>query len=178
MKELEAIVIPTGPSYEIDQQRAEVGIRNYNEDPSRLVFISGAFNNGEFWGTQPLAIYKKLRKEKVSRENIFFESQSHNTQENVLFLSEKLKEIGIKEDGEINNIIIATDRTHGLRFQMMFNFLKDFGMLPYLFNSEISSHNLKPSYSPSKAALAYMKDLATFPINVISYKYNNKKLLL
>jgi len=38
---LEAVVVPTGPSYEADRQRAKGGVRKYQEDKSRLVVISG-----------------------------------------------------------------------------------------------------------------------------------------
>src|SRR4030042_5740629 len=87
---LETIVIPTGPSYEADRQRTEAGIRKYkeNENNSQML-ISGKYNDGMcFINSQPIKIYKILRKAGIPRDRIILENKSNSTQENVLYVCE------------------------------------------------------------------------------------------
>jgi uncharacterized SAM-binding protein YcdF (DUF218 family) len=163
-KKLEAIVVPTGPSYEADRQRAEGGLRKYHEDNSRLVIISGEVNekNGErkFIGSQPMKIYKQMRKQGVPRDHFIFESHSHNTQENVRYICEEMDKIKDKKD--ITNIIIVTDEHHAKRFKMLFNKSKKYGLAPKSLKIETYSRNIERTYNPFKATLAYIKDYFTF----------------
>ena len=154
-KSLEGVIVPTGSSYEADKERARGGIKKYEEDKSRLVIISGTVDGGKFIGSQPMKIYKEMRKGGVPKENFIFESKSHNTRENVLYTCEKLKEKGIDE------VIVVTDKPHAKRFEMLFNKAKKEGYAPKNLEVKTYSEGLKPSYGPIKAGLAYLKDLVS-----------------
>jgi len=157
-KKLEGIVVPTGPSHEVGSQRASKGFEKYLENPDNLIFISGEFGQEKFMGSQPMKIYKQMRKAGVPRENFIFESKSRNTQENVLYLSDKIKEKGV------NHITIVTDGPHAKRFKMLFDKAKNKGYAPKNLEVETFSEGIQNSYSPLKANLAYIKDYI-LPLN-------------
>lgn len=171
-KGLEGVVVPTGPSYRADHQRALGGVKKYDENRSSLVIITGEMNNSKsersFIGSQPMRIYKEMRKSGVPRDHFVFESLSHNTQENVLYILEKLKE------KKINEITVITDKPHAKRFEMMFNKSKKQGIAPENLEVKTYSENINNSYGLVKASLAYLKDYLTFDKEIKKYKEKSK----
>ena len=171
-KKLEAIVVPTGPSYEVDSQRANAGIKEYGEDQSRLVMISGEINEKEgkrnFIGSQPMKIYKQMRKAGIPKNHFIFESKSHNTKENVKYICEKLEKLKEKED--IKELIINTDKGQAKRFKMLFDIAKKEGFAPQNLEIKTYSKGIERAYGPIKASLAYLKDYLTFGRELKEYK--------
>jgi len=177
-KSLDAIIVPTGPSYEADRERARAGIKEYDEDKSRLVIISGEIDlrNGQrnFIGSQPMKIYEQMRQEGVPKNHFIFESKSHNTQENVLYTCEKIKEEE-KEKGEnIKELIIVTDKPQARRFRMLFDKAKKQKYIPKNLEIKTYSEGIKSSYGPIKAQIAYLKDLFTFDKYMENHKNKSK----
>jgi len=109
-------------------------------------------NEGKFMGSQPMKIYKEMRKEGVPKENFIFESKSHDTKENVKYTCEKLKE------KNINEVTIVTDKPHAKRFKMLFNKAKKEGYAPKSLEVKTYSEGLDPSYGPIRANLHYIMD--------------------
>lgn len=165
-KSLDVIVVPTGPSYEVDKQRAKAGIKKYNEDKSRLVIISGEIDKIGFIGSQPMKIYKQMRQEGVPRDNFILESKSHNTRENVLYVYDKIKD----KRENIKKLIIVTDKPHAKRFVMLFNKAKKHKYIHENLKIDTYSEEIKNSYCLIKAQIAYLKDLITFDIYLKDYK--------
>lgn len=155
---LETILVPTGPSHEADRQRAETGIKKYKEDEtSRQVMISGKYNDGMcFLKSQPIQIYRTLRKAGIPREKIIMESESNSTQENVLYVCEKIREKGI------NSLLIATDKPHAKRFKMLFEKAKKRGYAPKELEIRTYSEGMDASYGKGRALASYLRDYFTF----------------
>ena len=175
-KTIESVVIPTGPSYEIDQKRAKLGIQRYWENSAKKVFITGEIGlkdqhkNPKFYSSQPMKIYKTMRLSGIPKDNFIFEVESRNTQENVLFLLKKIKE------NKISSMEIETDKPHAKRFELLINLSKLMRVYPKDFEVQTCSRGLDPSYGPLKATIAYLKELMTFPINANLYKYGYRPL--
>ena len=149
---LEAVVVPTGPSLEIDQKRAKNGARKYLQNKDRFVIISGIYNDGKLHGSQSEKIYRTLREGGVPRERILFEHESEDTLENVLYTSKLAMEKGIK------NLIVSTDKPHAKRFKLLFDRAKKKGLAPKDLRVRYTTRGLEPSYNPAKAKVAYKKD--------------------
>ena len=119
---LEAIVVPTGPTYEIGIQRAVAGTKGYlHNDAFGIVFISGSFEGKRFLGSQVDKIYRTLRKGGVPKNDIFLESRSTNTMENVLYACDEINSLGVQK------VHVFTDPHHASRFLMLFERAKDKG---------------------------------------------------
>lgn len=151
-KNLEAIMIPTGPSKKIDEQRALAGVRAYEQNPDRLVIISGILNNGKFLGSQSSEIYKVLRKAGVPRGQIEIEGKSKDTLETVRYTSEILN----KE--KIQRLYVATDLDHARRISMLFQRAKYEGLIPENLRVRPYSRGIDKAYSKVKSQVAYGKD--------------------
>ncbi len=159
----EVIVVPTGPTYEENSQRAERGATLYLENTSRFVVISGGPGNetGRFDNSEPRAIYKRLREEGVPRKKIGFELKSTETQENVL----NLIALRLNYKDFLNGtkgVVICTDTLHGKRFSMLADIAKKNGLMPEDFQVRISSEGIIGHYSPFKEKLVFVKDRLTF----------------
>ncbi len=154
---LEAIVVPTGPTEEIDKERAKGGAKSYLDHEHKdhhhdVVIVSGEFNKGRFFGSQSNKIYRALRRSGVPREDIILESHSGNTIENVLYTCEILEDKGIHE------VTVVTDKGHASRFKMLFERAKKEGYAPRDLVVHTFSEGLSSSYSSIKSMLAYAKD--------------------
>ncbi len=153
MERLEAIVVLTGPTKEIEMQRAETGVREFYKDERSLILISGSTDGRYFPGSQPGGIYKRMRKQGVPRESFIFEAKSKNTIGNVKGICEIVKE------KEISKLKISTDKSHGNRFKMIFNKAKNLGYVPRDLEIEISSEGISRSYSRFGSYIHYAKSL-------------------
>ena len=154
---LEMIVVPTGPSGEIEKQRAEGGARLYHARPNSRVIISGYLNGitpGTFRGSQSHQIYKTLRRNGVPRGDIDIEGKSHDTLENVRYVSKILK------DENIPHATVVTDRDHARRMSMLFRKAKEEGIAPKDLEIETYSKGIEKAYGPLKAEFSYLKDSA------------------
>jgi len=147
-EDLEAIVVPTGPSYEAGRQRAKGGAEEYSRHPNDVVIISGEFDNGKFIGSQPGKIYRILRKSGVPRRDIILENNSGNTIENVLYTCDEIKEKGI------NEVTVVSDRSHAARLKMLFGRAKKEGYAPKNLKVHTYSEGIKPSYGFIKSTIA------------------------
>lgn len=94
-KSLDAIVIPTGPSYEEDIERTERAIKEYKKSGAKYFVISGQKNKGmSLKDTQRAKIYLKLRESGIKPKQMKIEGKSSNTMENLVYTLDLLR----KED--------------------------------------------------------------------------------
>tara|TARA_Y100000310_G_scaffold160578_1_gene160342 strand:- start:144 stop:632 length:489 start_codon:yes stop_codon:yes gene_type:complete len=150
---LEALVVPTGPTYELGIQRAVAGAREYHQRNSfEVVFISGSFEGEKFLGSQVDKIYRTLRREGIPKEDILLESSSTNTMENVLYACEEINNL------EIDKIGVVTDFYHADRFLMLFERAKNEGYVSTNLIVDSFSDGIENSYGLIKSKIAYFKD--------------------
>jgi uncharacterized SAM-binding protein YcdF (DUF218 family) len=167
-KGLEAIMIPTGPTEHAVLQRAKEGIKQYDADSSRLIVISGQFKDKgdkqeDFKNSKPIKIYKEMRKAGIPKGHFIFESDSYNTQQNIIKTLDKLK------DENISGITVVTDKRHGRRFEMMFSKAKKKGIISKNLEINIDSNGIENSYGALKSRIAYVKDYLTFGRELSKY---------
>lgn len=151
-KNLEAIIVPTGPDGKIDRQRALAGAEVYQKNPESLVVISGFLNDGRFLGSQSSEIYRTLRRAGVPRGKIEIEGNSRDTLENVRYSSEIILREGIRK------VTVATDKDHARRIGMLFQTAKDEGLVPESLEVKNYSKGIDKAYSQVKAIASYQKD--------------------
>ncbi len=150
---LEALVVPTGPTYELGIQRAVAGAKEYlQKDSFGVVFISGSFEGERFLGSQVDKIYRTLRKEGVPKKDILLESSSTNTMENVLYVCEEINNLGVER------VNIFTDTLHASRFLMLFERAKNEGYVSNDLIVDSFSDGIENSYGSLKSKIAYFKD--------------------
>lgn len=150
---LEALVVPTGPTYELGIQRAVAGAKEYlQKDSFGVVFISGSFEGEKFLGSQVDKIYRTLRRDGVPRKDILLESSSTNTMENVLYACDKINNLGI------DNVHVFTDSLHASRFLMLFERAKNEGYVSKDLMVDSFSDGIEDSYGRIKSSIAYFKD--------------------
>jgi len=154
---LEAIIIPTGPSREVEMWRALTGVGAFQKkdqtagiDP--YIIITGVYNSGKFLGSQTEYIQNHLIFNGVSRDHIEHESRSRNTRENVIYTGEMLQE----RDTSLASL--ATDYWHALRMRMLFGKAIKEGFAPEDLQLELFTSDIPNSYSVPKAWAAYLKD--------------------
>lgn len=111
---LDAIIIPTGPSYEVGKERADRAGEEYKKRGSKILLISGREENSK-GNTQRKVIYEELRKYGIKPSQIKIEQQSRDTLENVLFSIKKVRRFGG------NDIGIASNPSHLDRFMQIIN---------------------------------------------------------
>jgi len=100
----EAIIVSTGPDSKrpgvnIDIKRAQGGLSRYRflqyrGDIEACILISGAFNNGEYGGSQSEAIANYFRGGNVGIQDIFFEPHSNSFAEKGVYLGQGLEKLG------------------------------------------------------------------------------------
>ena len=157
-EDLEAIVVPTGPSYEADRQRAKGGASEYHKHEklphhSDVVIISGEFDKGRFFGSQPDKIYRVLRRNGVPKKDIILENESGTTIENVLYTCDEINK------RKIDEVTVVTDALHAERFKMLFKRAQKKGYASKDLEVHTYSEQIDPSYGWLKAKLAYLKDM-------------------
>ncbi len=151
---LEAIVLSTGPSLEVDRQRAEASAELYHEKGSEdFVIVSGVYNQGRFNGSQSARIYEILVGNGVVEDDVLFENESRNTIQKLTYLSQMSRPLGIQK------LLLVSDELHAKRFAMLFNRAQKKGIIPDYMELETHSEGLDPSFGRFKASLAYLKDL-------------------
>ena len=157
---LEAILIPTGPSDEIGEERAVVGAEQYKRHKDRenhrdVVIVTGEYNGkgGRFFGSQSDRIYRELRRSGVPKKSIILEGESEDSMDNVLYTCDE-----IRKRGDINEITIVSDNLHARRIEMLFGRAKDKGYVSKDLKIHTYSKGLKNSYNIPKAIVAYIKD--------------------
>ncbi|MBT3643010.1 YdcF family protein [archaeon] len=138
---LEAIIVPTGPSKEIDMWRALAGVGNFEQkdqtpgiDP--YIIISGVYNSGTYEGSQTEYIQNQLRFNGVSKDHIEHESRSRDTRENVIYTGEILH----KKNTSLASI--TTDYWHALRMRMLFKRAIQKGFAPEDLQIELFSEGI------------------------------------
>jgi uncharacterized SAM-binding protein YcdF (DUF218 family) len=152
-KNLEALVVPTGPTYELGIQRAVAGAKEYlQKDSSGLVFISGSFEGKRFLGSQVDKIYRALRRGGVPKKDILIESSSTNTMENVLYACDEINNLGVEK------VNVFTDSSHASRFLMLFERAKNEGYVSNNLIVDSFSDGIENSYGSLKSKIAYFKD--------------------
>ena len=137
---LDAIMVPTGPSYKIDQERANKAVKEGKGKKDQIYLISGRIDKDEKESakdSQVYGIYKRLREYGIKPVNIKIEGRSKNTLENVLFSLEKLKKMGAKDVG------IASNPAHLDRFEYFIKKAKEKGII----GKDFRIHRLETSES-------------------------------
>jgi len=109
---LDAIVIPTGGSYETDMARADEAVKEYYTGKgAKKLIISGGLGGKPVSKSQRADIYRRLREYRIKPSEMGIEGTSRNTLENLLNVLEKLKKKGAKDVG------IASNPSHLDRFE-------------------------------------------------------------
>ena len=111
---LDAMIIPTGPSYEEDIERTKRALKEHEENKDSYFVISGALGDKKLPKSQTENIYRELIKYGVKSSQIFIEGKSRNTVENTVNSLEEIKKRGGKEVG------IASYPGHLDRFKDIF----------------------------------------------------------
>jgi len=158
-KGIESVVmVPTGPMF-ADRERTAVAVRDYQDRKSNnpeYVLISGEVNNRDERGratsrSQPIGIYKQLRKSGVPREEIMFEPDSADTLQNFIYTLGKMKKKGL------HDLRIATDKWQYKRFQYYLDRARTEGLVGGDFKmSLVESNPVRPSLG--YAIMSYYQD--------------------
>jgi hypothetical protein len=92
-RKLDAIMIPIGPSYEIDRERASAAAKRYAHGKGAdYLIISGALGEGKTLKESKRAdIYQTLRSYGIKAGDIRIEGKSKNSLENLLYSLKKVK---------------------------------------------------------------------------------------
>lgn len=108
-QKLDAIVIPTGGSYETDMARTERAVKRYlpkeeGEDKgAKNIIISGSLGGKEVSKSQRADIYRRLREYGIKPIEMGIEGESKNSLENLLNTIKKVKKKGAKRIGIVSN---------------------------------------------------------------------------
>ncbi len=123
-RKLDAIIIPTGPSHEIDRERASVAAKRYAHGKGvDYLIISGELGDKGLKKSQRVDIYRTLREYGVKAGDIRIEDKSKNSLENLLYSLKKVKKKGVKRVG------IASSPSHLDRFKDIFDAAKKQGLI-------------------------------------------------
>ena len=156
-KSLEALVIPTGGTSEVNKKRVETAMKDYSGTRHKpYIIVSGVINRDErgspLRDTPQYSIYKELRaKYGLKPSDITVEGKSEDTLENFLYSINRLKKKGI------NQIKIATNPTQYWRFKLFAKQAKRERLIDDSFKIE----PLYTSETPREffyGVLAYFKD--------------------
>jgi uncharacterized SAM-binding protein YcdF (DUF218 family) len=104
-QKLDAIVIPTGGSQEIDMARTEEAVKEYllGEKQAKKIIISGYLGGKPISESQMAAIYKRLRQHRIKPSEMGIEGKSANSLENLLYTIKKVKKKGARSIGIASN---------------------------------------------------------------------------
>ena len=156
-KKLDAIIIPTGPSYEVGRERASVAAKRYAHGKGAdYLIISGELGDKELKESQRADIYRTLRSYGIKAGDIRIEGKSENSLENLLYSLKKVKKKGIKRVG------IASSPSHLDRFRDIFDAAKKQGLIDKGFRlyKIRTKENVKDRISGLFARLFYRYKLA------------------
>lgn len=109
---LDAIVIPTGGSYETDMARTDEAVKEYlTGKGAKQLIISGTLGGKKVSESQRADIYRRLRKYRIKPIEMGIEGESKNSLENLINTLKKVKKKGAK------NIGIASNPSHLGRYE-------------------------------------------------------------
>ena len=101
---LDAIVIPTGGSYETDMERTDEAVKEYLvKGNAKKLIISGTLGGKPVSESQRADIYRRLRKYRIKPIEMGIEGESKNSLENLLNTIKKVKKKGAKSIGIASN---------------------------------------------------------------------------
>lgn len=100
---LDAIIIPTGPSFEEDEERTERAVKEGTKLKDKGYYvISGEKGLQELKHGQRYNIYKELRKSGIKPSQMIVEGDSRNTLENAVYSLRKLKDRDVRDVGIVS----------------------------------------------------------------------------
>jgi len=121
---LDAILIPTSPSYEKDMERADAAAKEYLQGKgANYLIISGAIGEKKLSESQRKKIYDRLRNYRIQPSELRIEGESKNTLENLLNSLKKVKKHGAKRIG------IASNPSHLDRYEDILRVAKREGIV-------------------------------------------------
>lgn len=147
---LDVIIIPTGPSYEIDKERTEKALEEYKKEKGSVFMITGRIDEPKR-NSQVYKIYQHLRNSGLKPSQMIVEGKSRNTIENVLFSLEKLKKKGAKDIG------IASNPSHLDRFEYVIQKSKEEGIV----NENFRVHRLETPENLREKIYGFLADMKT-----------------
>lgn len=162
-KKLEALVVPTGPSKKIDEQRATAGARSFIEKEAGLdvypyIIITGIYNNGVLRGSQTEKIQEVLNYYGIPNSSIIHENKSRDTRENVIYTGKILRK-------ELTNLAeLNTDKWHAARMAMLFQKAIQSYYAPQGLKLTKNTTGIDRAYPLQKEIISYFRDLI-LPIN-------------
>jgi uncharacterized SAM-binding protein YcdF (DUF218 family) len=121
-KNLDAIIIPTGPSFEECRERTIRAIKEYRGKDTKYFVISGEKGKPKLRESQRYGIYKELRKHNIKPSQMIIEGKSSDTLENALYSLTKLK--------KMENIGIVSYPKHLERFKYIIDKAKNEKLIP------------------------------------------------
>ena len=136
---LDAIIIPTSPSYEIDTERTDKALGEHYKGKGNVLMITGKIDK-PIKDSQVYKIYQHLRNSGIKPSQMVVEGKSKNTLENVLFSLDKLKKMGAKDVG------IASNPSHLDRFEYIIKKAKEEGII----DEKFTIHRLETSENLSQ----------------------------
>ena len=104
-RKLDAILIPTGGSYETDIERTDRAAKEYltGNEGTKYLIISGTLGGKKLSKSQRANIYRLLRQYRIKPKEIRIEGESKNSLENLLNSIKRAKKLGVKSIGIASN---------------------------------------------------------------------------
>jgi len=155
-----AILISTGPSLEVERERANLGATLYGTVHFKpVIIVSGIYSDpyGDRYETsQAKRIHDGLVENGVSEKHILHEHHSRNFAEKAVYIGQGLADLGIYR------LDIVLDKAQGQRMKMLFEKAINEGYAPKELEINLVDDHLSPSYSGFrgiwKPNLSYLKD--------------------
>ena len=147
---LDAIIIPTGPSFEIDKERTEKALEEYKREKGGVFMITGRIDK-PVKDSQVYKIYQHLRNSDIKPSQMIVEGKSRNTIENVLFSLEKLKEKSAKDVG------ISSNPSHLDRFEYIIQKAREEGIV----NKNFRVHRLETPENLREKIYGFLANMKT-----------------
>lgn len=109
---LGAQVKPYGPSMLL-QQRIYAGEKYLTENPNAVAVVTGGKGNDEIM-SEAQCMYENMTSDGIDKDRIYREDKAENTQQNIKYSYEVIKDNGLNE-----NLAIVTDSYHQLRARLI-----------------------------------------------------------